>query len=287
MRALIFRINASKLMQSPLKVFHDKKTRAEKLAMISLYDAPSAYLACEAGADALLVGDSLGNVILGFESTLHVTLDDMIRHTGAAARGAKSSSRPEVPIIADVPFGYCADGARALKAAIALVQSGAHAVKLEGASTRVLDAVDTLVQNGIPVMGHLGFTPQSSLQKREIVQARSRSSAEEILGEARKLEAAGCFGMVLEAVVLEAAARITRDLKISTIGIGAGPECDGQVLVWHDLIGLSPQNFRFSKRFADARGVLAQAARDYVEEVHAQKFPTPEHGWNMKPEAEV
>lgn len=273
-------------MISPLKIFRDKKTRAEKLAMISLYDAPSAFLACEAGADAILVGDSLGNVILGFDNTVPVTIEDMIRHTGAVVRGAKTSSHPDVPIIADLPFGTYSDVASALKNGVALMQVGAHALKVEGASTRVLQAIDALVQTGAPVMGHLGFTPQSSLQKNEIVQGKSREGAEQLLREAQQLEAAGCFGIVLETVAMEAAARISREISIATIGIGSGPDCDGQVLVWHDLVGLSPQNFRFAKAFADARQLLAQATRDYVEEVHAQAFPTREHGWPMKTERE-
>jgi 3-methyl-2-oxobutanoate hydroxymethyltransferase len=269
-------------MQSPLKLFADKKERGEKIAMISLYDAPSAMMACEAGADALLVGDSLSNVILGYESTLHATLNDMVRHTGAVARGAQQSSRRDVPIIADLPFGFCADENRALDGAIALMQSGAHAVKLEGASTRALQAVAALIDNGVPVVGHLGYTPQSALQKREVVQGRGAFGALKIYNEARLLMEAGCFAVVLETVALEAAKKITRELAISTIGIGAGPECDGQVLVWHDLIGLSDHNFRFVKRFAEARAVLAQATREYVDEVHAREFPTTENGWPMK-----
>jgi 3-methyl-2-oxobutanoate hydroxymethyltransferase len=270
------------MSHSPLKVFFDKKSRAEKIAMVSLYDAPSAALACDAGADALLVGDSLGNVILGYESTLHVTLNDMVRHTSAVVRGMKSSSNPNVPVVADLPFGTCADEARAIDAAIALMQSGAHAVKLEGASTRNVNAMEELVQNGVPVMAHLGFTPQSALQRREVVQGRTACSANELIAAARRVVSAGCFGIVLETVALEVAAGITEELSIPTIGIGAGPNCDGQVLVWHDLIGLSSQTFRFAQRFAEARGVLAQATREYVEAVHAQTFPTTEHGWPMK-----
>lgn len=269
-------------MHSPLNIFHQKKSRKEKLAMISLYDAPSAILACEAGADAILVGDSLGNVILGYESTLQVTLEDMVRHTGAVVRGVKQSSRPVVPVVADVPFGYCADEQRALAAAIELMQCGAHAVKIEGATTRVVKAITALIENGIPVMGHLGFTPQSLLQKREVVQGRTSGAARELMDEARRIEEAGCFAVVLEAVAMEVAEKITNDVAVSTIGIGAGANCDGQVLVWHDLIGLSPQTFRFAKKFADARRELAQATQTYVEEVHSQKFPITENGWTMK-----
>lgn len=266
-------------MSSPLRIFFDKKNRGEKLAMVSLYDAPSAKICCDNGVDALLVGDSLGNVILGFETTVPVTMEDMIRHTGAVVRGAKASSRPTVPVVADLPFGSYSDVRRAVQNGVALMQAGAHALKLEGAGSQALLAIDALVQAGAPVMGHLGFTPQSSLQKNEIVQGRSPESAQQILEEAKKLEAAGCFGVVLETVALETAEEITRELSMSTIGIGAGPNCDGQVLVWHDLIGLSEHNFRFVKKFADAQGVFSQAASDYIREVQGSAFPTSENGW--------
>ena len=270
-------------MSSPLRVFFDKKSRGEKLAMISLYDAPSAKICCDNGADTLLVGDSLGNVILGFETTILVSMDDMIRHTGAVVRGSKSSSRPNVPIVADLPFGSYSDEISAVKNGVALLQTGAHALKLEGASTLALRAIDALVQTGAPVMGHLGFTPQSSLQKNEIVQGRNPDSARQILEDAQKLETAGCFAIVLETVALETAAEITQTLSIPTIGIGAGPDCDGQVLVWHDLIGLSEHKFRFVKKFADAHGVLSQAANDYIRDVQGSAFPTTENGWKRTP----
>lgn len=270
-------------MSSPLRVFFDKKSRGEKLAMISLYDAPSAKICCENGVDALLVGDSLGNVILGFESTIPVTSEDMIRHTGAVVRGVKSCSRPTTPIVADLPFGSYGDEISAVKNGVALLQAGAHAVKLEGAGSLSLRAIDALVQTGAPIMGHLGFTPQSSLQKNEIVQGKNCESAQKILEDAQKLEDAGCFAIVLETVALEAAAEITNQLSIPTIGIGAGPDCDGQILVWHDLIGWSEHSFRFVKKFADARGVLSQATKDYIQEVQGSAFPTEDHGWKQTP----
>lgn len=266
-------------MSSPLRIFFDKKSRGEKLAMISLYDAPSAKICCDNGVDTLLVGDSLGNVILGFETTIAVTINDMIRHTEAVVRGAKSSSRPNVPIVADLPFGSYSDETSAVKNGVALLQAGAHALKLEGASPLSLRAIEALIQTGAPVMGHLGFTPQSSLQKNEIVQGKNCDSAKQLLDEAKKLEAAGCFAIVLETLAMETAEEITSQISIPTIGIGAGPDCDGQVLVWHDLIGLSEHNFRFVRKFADARGVLSQAANDYIREVQNSAFPTIENGW--------
>jgi len=270
-------------MSSPLRIIHDKNSRGEKLAMISLYDAPSAKICCDNGVDVLLVGDSLGNVILGFETTIPVTMEDMIRHTGAVVRGVQSSSRPNVPVIADLPFGSYGDAISAMKNGVALMQTGAHAVKLEGAGNSSLRAIDALVQTGAPVMGHLGFTPQASLQKNEIVQGKNRDGAEQLLQDAKKLEAAGCFALVLETVALETAAEITHQILIPTIGIGAGPACDGQVLVWHDLIGLSEHNFRFVKKYADAKGVLSQAAHDYIREVQGGTFPTKENGWKRNP----
>lgn len=266
-------------MASPLRIFYDKKTAAQKLAMVSLYDAPSAKIACDSGADALLVGDSLGNVVLGYDTTVQVTMSDMLSHTGAVVRGAKSSSRPEVPVIADLPFGTYFTTASALENGIALMQTGAHALKLEGAGPRALRAVEALVEAGAPVMGHLGFTPQSSLQKNEIVQGRSEESARVLLQEARALQEAGCFSLVLEMVAQETAEEIARELKIPVIGIGAGVECDGQVLVWHDLVGWSEHSFRFVKKYADAQKVLSEATREFVREVHKSTFPQETHGW--------
>ncbi len=266
-------------MASPLRIFYDKKQAAQKLAMVSLYDAPSAKMSCNGGADALLIGDSLGNVILGYDSTIPVTMSDMLRHTGAVVRGAKSSERPAVPIVADLPFGSYSDEISAVKNGVALMHEGAHAVKLEGAHPQALRAIEALVQSGVPVMGHLGFTPQSSLQKNTIVQGRDEAGAEALFREGRAVQDAGCFSIVLEMVAQETAAQMTRELAISTIGIGAGLDCDGQVLVWHDLIGLSEHSFRFAKKFADAQGVLSQATTDYVNEVHNGTFPTEANGW--------
>lgn len=266
-------------MASPLRIFYDKKRAAQKLAMISLYDAPSAKIACESDADALLVGDSLGNVILGYDTTVPVTMTDMLSHTGAVVRGAKSSSRPETPVVADLPFGSYFTEKSALENGLALMQTGAHALKLEGAGPRVLQAIEVLAEAGAPVMGHLGFTPQSSLQKNEIVQGRTEDSARVLLQEARALQEAGCFSLVLEMVAQETAAEIAQKLEISVIGIGAGLDCDGQVLVWHDLVGWSEHNFRFVKRYAEARKVLLEATSEFVQEVHQSTFPDETRGW--------
>lgn len=269
-------------MPANLQVFSTKK-RQSPLAMISLYDAPSAALCCDAGADALLVGDSMGNVILGYDNTVPVDIEDIARHTGAVARGVKSSSRPGVPIIADLPFGtYHGDAGEIVASATRLLRAGAIAVKLEGAGDIALRAVDLLVQMGVPVMGHIGFTPQAILRFETTVQGKTATDAERLLNEARRLEGAGCFGVVLEAMTTETAARITMEMQMATIGIGAGPMCDGQVLVWHDLAGLTPATpFRFVRQYAKAHEVLSDAARAYVNEVKGGIFPGTANGWNM------
>jgi len=272
---------------SAVRLFRGAKARGERLAMVSLYDAPSAALCCDAGADVLLVGDSLGNVVLGYENTLTVTMDDMVHHTAAVARGVRGSSRPEVPIIGDLPFGSYASSDLAIANGASLARAGAHGVKLEGAGPRAVAAIEALVETGVPVVGHLGYTPQSSLRFESIVQGKTGAAATRLLEEARRLEDAGCCAIVLEVVPVEVARRVTGELGIPTIGIGAGPGCDGQVLVWHDLAGLTPgKPLRFVKRYADAGVLLAGAARDFVEEVRSGAFPKPEHGWSMD-EAEL
>ena len=208
--------------------------------MVSLYDAPTAEICCEAGVDCLLVGDSLGNVVLGYDDFLSVTMEDVLRHTAAVARGAKKSRRPGVPVVADLPFASYANPEQAAKNGAALVRAGAHGVKLEGAGPSALAAVRTLVEMGAPVVGHLGFTPQSSLRFSGVVQGKTAGAASRLLQEACELEVAGCSALVLEAVPSEVARHITDELSIPTIGVGAGNGCEGQVLVWHDLVGFTP-----------------------------------------------
>lgn len=272
---------------SPIQVLSEAKTSGEPVAMISLYDAPTAELCCDAGADCLLVGDSLGNVVLGYDNFISVTMEDMIRHTAAVARGVGRSSRPGVPVVADLPFGSYTTVAEAAKNAADLMRAGAHAVKLEGAGPATLDAVRAIVEMGAPVVGHLGFTPQSALRFSGVVQGKTGEAAEDLLREALTLEEAGCSAVVLEAVTREVAEAVTKTLSVPTVGIGAGAGCDGQVLVWHDLAGLSKNTaFRFVKRYAEARALLAEATRGFVEEVRSGEFPKEEHGWSM-PEAEL
>ncbi len=270
---------------SPTKLFAQAKQRGEKLAMISLYDAPSAALSCDAGADILLVGDSMGNAILGHDGTIPVTMEAMVHHTGAVVRGVKNSSRPDVPVVSDISFGGFATVERAVESASFLMRAGACAIKLEGAGESAVAATRTLVEMGVPVMGHLGYTPQSSLRFEGVVQGKTTEAASKILDDAKRLEEAGCFAVVLEVVPTEVAKRATSELSISTVGIGAGPHCDAQVLVWHDLVGFSEEKpFRFVKRYADIYETMKTASASFVEEVRAGDFPAPEHGWRMDEE---
>ena len=267
---------------SPIQVLHEAKASGEPAAMISLYDAPTAELCCDNGADCLLVGDSLGNVVLGYDNFISVTMGDMIRHTAAVVRGVRRSSRPGVPVVADLPFGSYTTTPDATGNSMELMRAGAHAVKLEGAGPAALEAVRAIIEMGAPVVGHLGFTPQSALRFSGVVQGKTADAAEALLRDALALEEAGCSAVVLEAVTREVAEAVTQALSIPTIGIGAGAGCNGQVLVWNDLAGISKgASFRFVKRYAEAREILAEAARDFVEEVRSGEFPVEEHGWSM------
>jgi 3-methyl-2-oxobutanoate hydroxymethyltransferase len=274
---------------TPLQIFARKKREQKPLAMVALSDAPSAQIACEAGIDALLVGDSLGNTALGYDSTLPVTMDDMAHHLGAVVRGVKGSSRPDVPIIADLPFGSYSDPERGVENAVRLMQIGAHAVKIEGTQSgdgfeagRVFELFKLA---GVPVMGHLGFTPQSVLQFESIVQGKTAETALELEEQAQLLVQAGCFAFVLEATTEEVARHITQNSPIATVGIGAGAGCDGQVLVWHDLVGISAKQFKLGRAFAPTREIWTQALHNFQSEVENRTFPTPENGWTMPSEA--
>jgi 3-methyl-2-oxobutanoate hydroxymethyltransferase len=251
------------------------KSRGEKWPMLTAYDALTARVFDEAGIPVLLVGDSAGMVVYGYDTTIPVTVDDLIPLTAAVVRG---SSRAMV--VADLPFGsYQGSPDAALAAATRfLKEAGAHAVKLEGGH-RVLRQVEDLVAAGIPVMAHLGLTPQSVNAFGGFrVQGRGEDG-ERLLHDAKALQAAGAFSVVLEAVPAELASRVTASLNIPTIGIGAGPDCDAQVLVWQDMAGLSPRSPKFVKRYADLGGLLGQAARSFAEDVVAGGFPTEEHSY--------
>lgn len=265
-------------MASPLHVFSAKKAAQTPLAMVALYDAPSAELACDAGIDAVLIGDSLGNTVLGYDTTIPVHVDDIARHLGAVLRGVARSGRKEVAVVADLPLEALTSPQKTLESAVRLMQLGAHAVKIEGVHRAELEALRAI---GVPVMGHLGFTPQSELRLQSVVQGRTAREAARLLEDALALQELGVFGLVLEAVASEVAQNITARLDIATVGIGAGSGCDGQVLVWHDLVGLSPRLFKFARQWGDTRGLWREAVQGYVAEVQSGTFPTAENSWAM------
>lgn len=278
----------------PLSVFRRKKAEKVPLAMVALSDAPGAQIACDAGLDAILVGDSLGNTALGFDSTIPVTMDMMAHHLSAVVRGVKSSTRPDVPIIADMPFGSYATTEQGVQNAVRLMQLGAHAVKVEGTQsvTRYDEGMSSedsplfsaLRSVGVPVMGHIGFTPQSQLVLGSVVQGKTRKDAQRLYQEASQLQASGCFAVVLEAMTQEIAGKITDRFEFATVGIGAGNGCNGQVLVWHDLLGISSKTLKMAKAYAQTRQIWMEALNQYKREVEEKAFPTSENGWNMNPE---
>lgn len=251
------------------------KERGERWPMITAYDAMTARVFDEAGIPVLLVGDSAAMVVYGYDSTLPVTVDDLLPLTAAVVRG---SSRALV--VADLPFGsYQASPEQALESAARFMkEAGAHAVKLEG-GRRVVPQVEALVAAGVPVMAHLGLTPQSvNTLGGYRVQGRGEAG-DELMADAKDLERAGAFSVVLECVPAELAERVTASLSIPTIGIGAGAATDAQVLVWQDMAGLTPSPARFVKRYADVGAELGRAARAYAEEVVNGAFPGPEHAY--------
>jgi len=268
----------------PITELAEMKTRRQPIVMVTAYDAPGGRLADQAGADLVLVGDSAAMTVLGHDSTVPATMEEMLILTRAVTRGA---SRPLV--IADMPFGsFQVSDEDAVGNAIRFVkEAGADAVKLEGAGA-MLSRVRGIVDAGIPVMGHLGLTPQSATMLGGFkAQGRSAEKALRLYDDARALEAAGCFSLVLEAVPAPVAGRITRDLSIPTIGIGAGPDCDGQVLVWHDILGLyEGRAARFVKRYAEIGEGVRTALTEFAADVREHRFPEEQHTYAM-PEDEL
>ncbi|HEY4838592.1 MAG TPA: 3-methyl-2-oxobutanoate hydroxymethyltransferase [Candidatus Acidoferrales bacterium] len=262
--------SAAPFQQSP-----DKKC----ITCLTAYDFPSAKLVDEAGVDIILVGDSLGMVVLGYENTVPVTMEDMLHHTRAVRRGVKHAL-----LVADMPYGSYHTGASvALTNALRLVkEGGAEAVKLEGGERR-LEVISRMVEAEIPVMGHVGLTPQSVNALGGFrVQGRTADTAEQLLRDARAVEAAGAFSIVLESVPRELAAAITRELRIPTIGIGAGPDCDGQVLVYHDLLGLTVgPTPRFARHYAELGAEIKRSVREYCDDVQAGTFPSDAESFHL------
>jgi 3-methyl-2-oxobutanoate hydroxymethyltransferase len=249
----------------------EMKARGEKIAMLTAYDALMARVLDRAGVDILLVGDSVGMVLLGFDTTLPVTLDMMVHHTRAVSRGAQRAL-----VLADMPFlTYQISPAEALRNAGRLIQEGgAHAVKIEGGQ-RYAETVERLVGAGIPVMGHLGLVPQSVHQLGGFrQQAKSEEDALRLMEDARALQQAGAFALVLECIPAKVAFTVTQELSIPTIGIGAGPHCDGQVLVTHDALGLTGDAApSFVKQFAHLGALMTDGVKGYIQEVKGGQFP--------------
>jgi len=264
-------------MAKSVITFLKAKKEGTKLALLTAYDYATAKLVDSCDVDGILVGDSLGMVCLGYENTLPVTMEDMIHHTRAVARGVKNAL-----LIGDMPFmSYQTSLSDAVRNAGRLVQEGrAHAVKLEGGA-RVLRQVRAIVKAQIPVMGHLGLTPQSvNVFGGFKVQGRNQDVAAQLLDDARRLEDAGVFAMVLECIPEELATRITEAVAVPTIGIGAGAGCDGQILVYHDMLGLySDVRPKHVKVFAEAGQLIQQGIREYVAQVRNSEFPGKEHSF--------
>jgi 3-methyl-2-oxobutanoate hydroxymethyltransferase len=250
----------------------------EKIVSLTAYDYVTAKLVDEAGVHLILVGDSLGMVVLGYESTLPVTMADMLHHTAAVAR-----SKPKALLIADMPFmSYHRGVDQAVKNAGRFVQeAGAEGVKLEGGSPRMVEKIATIVEAGIPVLGHIGLTPQSVLELGGYkIQGKTEETAKRLLDEAKRVEAAGAFALVLECVPAELAKTLSESIRIPTIGIGAGPHCDGQIQVINDLLGLATwPTFKHVKRFAAVGDAMRTAVASYRDEVQGGKFPTKEQSF--------
>ncbi|MBE0565033.1 MAG: 3-methyl-2-oxobutanoate hydroxymethyltransferase, partial [Krumholzibacteria bacterium] len=258
-----------------LDVFARRKRAGRKLVVLTAYDLASARIAARGGADALLVGDSLGMVVMGHGTTLPVGLAEMIHHTAAVVR-----AKPQLPVIADMPYGsFHVEPARTVEAGLRLVkEAGASAVKVEGGRARAAHLAALLTAE-IPVMGHLGLTPQSVNRFGGWkVQGRGAAAAEQLRQDARYLQEAGCFALVLECIPADLAAAISRELVIPTVGIGAGAGCDGQVLVFHDLLGLGDEPLpRFVKRYAELGRAGTEAVARWAADVRGGVFPGPEH----------
>jgi 3-methyl-2-oxobutanoate hydroxymethyltransferase len=257
----------------------DKKAKQEKISMLTSYDYSTAGLVDQAGLDMILVGDSLGMVVLGYENTLAVTMDDMVHHTRAVVRGTQNAM-----VVADMPFlSYHVSIEEAVRNAGRFIQEGgAQAVKLEGGVERV-DAVKAILDAQIPVMGHIGLTPQSVNQFGGFkVQGKDLETARKLLRDAQALDKAGVFSIVLECVPSALAKKITEEVSVPTIGIGAGPDCDGQVLVINDMLGMYSGHVpKFVKKYVDLQPLIIEALKSYKKEVEEGSFPGPEHGFTI------
>lgn len=274
-------MSENKIQKVTVPLLLEMKKKGEKITALTAYDFPTAKIVDDAGVDVILVGDSLGMVVLGYDNTIPVTMEDMIHHTKAVARGSRRAL-----IVGDMPyFSYHVSEEESIhNASRFLKEAGAHAVKIEGASRARLNLVKTLVEAEIPVMGHIGLTPQSILHLGQFkVRGKDVEEAKRIMKEAQNLERAGVFSVILECIPLELARIITNRLVVPTIGIGAGPECDGQILVFHDLVGYMDTYLpKFVKKYANLYESLTQTVRTYSDEVKSGSFPDDTYSYHFK-----
>lgn len=263
-----------------LTTLFEMKTRGEKIAMLTCYDASFSALLDTQHVDCILVGDSLGNVIQGQRTTIPVQMSDMVYHTKAVLRGLYTRPTSRAWVVADMPFGSYGTAEDALHHAVKLMQAGAHMVKLEGGAW-LADTVRSLVNNGIPVCAHMGLTPQSVYQLGGFkVQAKTEAAAEQLLKEALVLQEAGASMLVLEAVPMHVGKHVTESVRMVTIGIGAGKDTDGQVLVLYDMLDVFPgKKAKFVKNFMAGKNSIAEAVAEYIAQVKSGEFPAPEHGF--------
>ncbi len=279
-------MSEQKTLKVTIPLLLEKKLAGEKITALTAYDYPTAKIVDQAGIDLILVGDSLGMVVLGYENTIPVTMEEMLHHTKAVTRGVQRAL-----VVGDMPYFsfHLSPEETVRNAARFLKEAGAKAVKIEGATRKRLKLIETLVEAEIPVMGHVGLTPQSLYHLgRFKVRGNREEEARRIVQGAEKLQNAGAFAVVLECVPLELARVVTQKLTIPTIGIGAGPECDGQILVFHDLVGYSNGYLpKFVKRFIELNKLLPPAIEAYVSEVKAGSFPADEQSYHLKKDIDL
>jgi 3-methyl-2-oxobutanoate hydroxymethyltransferase len=267
----------SEIKRITTHILQEMKGRGEKISMLTAYDFSMARLVDGAGMDIILVGDSASNVMAGHETTLPITLDQMIYHASSVVRGVKRAL-----VVVDLPFGsYQGNSSEALRSAVRIMkESGAHAVKMEGGS-EIKESISRVLSAGVPVMGHLGLTPQSIYKfGTYAVRAREEAEAQKLLDDARLLEEIGCFGIVLEKIPATLGKQVAESVRIPIIGIGAGPHVDGQVLVLHDMLGINKEfSPKFLRRYADLHTAITEAVSHYVSDVKNREFPNEKEGY--------
>lgn len=270
-----------KIQRITIPQLQAKKEKGDTIVALTAYDFPIAKIVDEAGIDLILVGDSLGMVVLGYENTIPVTMEEMIHHTKAVARATKRAF-----VVGDMPYFsfHLSEEDTVFNASEFLKEAGARAVKIEGASRKRLKLIETLIEAEIPVMGHVGLTPQSIHHFGQFkVKGKEINEAKKIVTDALNLEKAGVFSVVLECIPMELARIITEKLRVPTIGIGAGPYCDGQILVFHDLVGFSNGYLpKFVKKYVDLHEVLSGAVKGYIDDVKEGKFPDDSNSYHLK-----